>query len=161
MSQEHKRRFRFSSRTLLLGVAILAVLFATLGQRSVRQVNERRATSEILRLGGRFDYQHATSLKADGWSSRLMAFVLYEDFARVTGVSVNRTGIRDDDLAIFKLLTGLEGLDISSTNITDASVVHLAAIPDLKYLNAHQTKLTEAGVAELKSLRPSLLVDWQ
>jgi hypothetical protein len=161
MSPRHKRRFNFSTRTLLLGVAVLAVLFATFGKRAVREVNERRATSEILRLGGRFDYLHARSLPTDGWASRLVSFVVYENFSRVTHVSLDRTGIQDEDLAIVESLPRLEGLDISKTNITDAGIVRLAAIPHLKYVNAHQTKVTEAGVAKLKSRRPSLVVDWR
>ena len=161
MSQRRKHRFKFSSRTLLIAISVLAVLFATAGTRTVREVSERHATSEIQRLGGRIDYQHATSLKANGWTSRLMSFVLYEDFTRVTHVSLDRTGILDDDLAVLASLTRLEGLDISNTEISDAGVVHLAKIPNLKYVNAHNTGLTEAGVHEIKSRFPSLVLDWR
>jgi hypothetical protein len=159
MWKKHKRSFSFSTRTLLLGVAVLAVLFAIFGKRTVREVNERRATSEILKLGGRFDCLHARSLPANGWASRVVSFALYEDFSRVTHVSLDRTGVRDEDLAILESLPRLEGLDISTTRITDAGVESLAAIPHLKYVNVHQTNLTEAGVARLKSQRPSLVVD--
>ena len=93
--------------------------------------------------------------------SRLMSFVLYEDFTRVTHVSLDRTGILDDDLAVLASLTRLEGLDISNTEISDAGVVHLAKIPNLKYVNAHNTGLTEAGVHEIKSRFPSLVLDWR
>jgi len=162
MSPQFKRRFTFSTRILLIVVTVLAVLFATLGKRMNRELQERRATSAIQRLGGRFDYDQSTSrsLMAGGWLFRLTAFVLYEDFFQVTGVSLDSTAIVDDDLATLALLPKLEGLDISSTEVTDAGVVHLAKVPNVKYVNAHKTKMTYAGVAELKSRRPSLLVDW-
>ena len=131
------------------------------GPRAVREGKERLATAEITRLGGRFDRQHARSLDRDGWPSRWVAFVLYEDMARVTGVSLDGTGIVDDDLATLASLPCLEGLDISRTEITDAGVVHLTKMPNLKYVNAYNTKLTEAGVRELRSRRPSLVVDWR
>jgi hypothetical protein len=157
----NKRRIRFTTRTLFTVVTLLAILCAFFGARAVREGRERLATAEITRLGGRFDYQHAKSLTRDGWPSRLMSFLFYEGFARVTHVSLDRTGIRDDDLAVLASLPSVEGLDISSTAITDAGVVHLGKLRNLKYVNAHNTRLTETGVHELKTRRPSLVVDWR
>jgi hypothetical protein len=161
MAPHTKRRFTFSTRVLLIVISVLAILFASFGQRMSRELQERQAKSDIQRLGGRYDCEHSTSLIMGGWPSRFMAFVLYEDFSHVTGVSLDGTRIVDDDLAVLASLPNLEGLDISGTEITDASVVHLAKLPNLKYVNAHKTKMTNAGVAELKSRHPSLLVDWR
>ncbi len=157
----NRRRIRFTTRTLLTVVSLVAILCAFFGARAVREGRERIATAQITRFGGRFDYEHARSLADDGWPSRLMSFLLYEDLARVTHVSLDRTAILDDDLAILASLPNLEGLDISNTEITDAGIVHLAMIPNLKYINAHNTKLSETGVDELKSRRPLLFVDWR
>lgn len=156
-----KRRIRFTTRTLFAVVTLLAILCAFFGARAVREVREHRATTQITRLGGRFDHRPADMLTRDGWVARSMTLLVYEDFARVTHVSLDRTQIRDDDLAVLASLPNLEGLDISNTDITDAGVVHLSMLPHLKYINAQKTKLSESGVNELKSRRPSLFVDWQ
>ncbi|MCA9170083.1 MAG: hypothetical protein KDB23_20545 [Planctomycetales bacterium] len=156
-----KRRIRFTTRTLFAVVTLLAILCAFFGARAVREVREHHATTQITRLGGRFDHQPAGILTRDGWVTRSMSFLVYEGFARVTHVSLDRTRVLDDDLAVLASLPNLEGLDISNTDITDAGVVHLAMLPNLKYINAQRTKLSEAGVNELKSHRPSLFVDWR
>ena len=82
MSHPSKRRLNFSSRTLFIAVTILAILLASFGNRAVRELQERRTKSEIQRLGGRFDCRHAVSLTANGWPSRFMSLMLFEDFAR-------------------------------------------------------------------------------
>ena len=154
MAPRTKRRFVFSTRVLLLVITVLEILFAMFGHRMSRELQQRHATSEIQRLGGRFDYQHSTSQMTGGWSSRLMALLLYEDFTNVTGVSLDGTKIVDDDLVMLASLPKLEGLDISSTGITDAGVVHRTKIPNVKYINAHNTKLTDAGGCRTKTVSP-------
>ena len=155
------RSFRFSLRTLFAVLTAVALLCAVFGPRVVRGAKERRAAAEITCLGGRFDRQRLKSLDRDAWPSRWAAFLLYEDMTRVTGVSLDRTGIVDDDLATLASLPCLEGLDISGTEITDAGLAHLTKVPNLKYVNAHKTRVTEAGVRQLRSGRPSLVVDWR
>jgi len=156
-----RRFFRYSLRTLLLSVTLFAILCAMFGARMVREGRERLATAEIIRLGGRFDYRHVSAIEQDGWFSRSISFLFYEDYGRVTGVSLDQTGIVAGDLAVLTSLTRLEGLDISNTEITDAVVPVLAAIPRLKYVNIHNTRLTESGIRELKERRPYLMVDWK
>lgn len=152
---------RFSIRTLLIGIALVAILCGLFGTRSMHAVRDRQVAFEIRRLGGRFDYANHMSVSDLPWYSRLITLLVYEEFSRITHVSVDGTAVTDEELAHIASLSDLQGIDISNTAITDVGLDHLAKTRSLRYVNAHNTKLTERFVDDLRKRRRSLVVDWQ
>lgn len=179
-----RRYTRFSTRTILVSVGLIAIVFAVAGVRSIRALGERRAVAEVHRLGGQSVCANSAGTNELPWHRRLMANLLYEDLVRVTHVSLARTTVTDDDLAELAFLTHLRTLDISGTAITDAGLERLQALPNLRtldisstsitnsgleqleamprlqYVNAHDTQLRGVAVHELRVRRPSLWIDW-
>src|SRR5215471_6511645 len=101
-----RRWFRFSLRTLLAGVAIVAVLIWIPVRRAREQ---RQAVDEILRRGGtvRFDFEKtgATEPAGPAWLRRLLG----DDYFRtVDEVFLDGLAVTDDDL---KILGGLPSLE--------------------------------------------------
>lgn len=156
-----KRIATFSIRTSLIAITLIAVLIAAFGARSVRSVRERQIASDIQSFGGRYDYANARATCDLPWHSRLLSHVVYEDFSRISHVSVDGTAVTDDDLSRIALLSHLAGIDVSNTTITDDGLSHLASMPRLRYINAHNTNLTESFVNELRRQRRSLVIDWE
>jgi len=160
-SMSTSKRVRYSTRTLLAGITLVAILLAAFGLRSMHSIRDQHIATEIQRLGGRFDYANYGSVRDLPWCPRLIARLAYEDFSRITHVSVDGTAVTNDDLAQLGSLSHLQGIDISNTQITDAGLDHLAKNPNLQYVNAHKTNLTEGFVSDLRKRRPNLVVDWK
>ena len=149
----------FTTRTLLIAIALIAVVCALFGRRLFRGQQERIAVAEITRLGGRVSYENRDLLAQEGYLTRWVAALFYEHIGRVTGVSLNGPKVTDADLQHLASLTGLEGLELSQTNVTDAGLKHLKKLPRLRYVNLGGTNLTEAAIRDLREAMPKLYVD--
>ncbi len=120
-------------------MTIFSVVCAFFGARVLQIAIEELAVADIQRLGGRVSRQSSRSLADDGWITRTVTFILFEDLAYVTEVSLNRTAITDGEVERLKPLGHLRGLDISNTSISDNALVILADIPSCRVLHEHFT----------------------
>ena len=174
--EKRKRRWlQFSLRTLLVAVAVLAVLLGLTTDRARRQRAAVRRTRE---LGGdiRYEYENQKGGQPPGpeWLRRLLGD---EYFLTVIGIAFGTRYLTDDDLEYFKVLTdlrvlrlrnaqvtdaGLEklkgftkltDLELSATQITDHGLVHLQGLLNLESLKLDDTDVTDQGLAHLKGMR--------
>jgi hypothetical protein len=74
-------------------------------------------------------------------------------------ISLDGTGVTDDDLAMFGDCNFVEILVLSNTNITDAGLVRLQHLGRLDTLMLINTNVTEAGVAALRAALPNTHIE--
>lgn len=160
MSDAHarpRRWFRFSMRSLLLLVALLAVPLAW----KVNRVHHQRAVvAEVMSNGGMISYSD------DPYSLRLRGVVrastpnlswwrswLGDDyFVDVVGVILTGSTVGDATLARIATLPNLERLDIYSNKITDDGLKPLASHRKLKELTLSSPHVTDKGLRHLTGL---------
>ena len=146
-----RRWFRFRLRSLLIAVAVIAVLIWIPVKRATEQ---RDAVNAILRLGGivRYDFESAGSTEpsAPVWLRRLIG----EDyFRRVDSVNLNDLPVTDDELALLRLLPALEKVEIRScAKVSDKGLIHLRELSNLRRLDLQGTQITDDGLKYLTAL---------
>jgi hypothetical protein len=164
-SRPRRRWLRFSLRTLLLVVTLVAVALSVWVNQAERQ---RRAVAAIRAAGGwvKYDYERRPlvtgtavgfsvqstpqssfdgELPGPDWLCRLLGV---DYFADVTWA------LRFDeiDVAILCALTSLERLDLSGTQVSDAGLAHLSGLTSLQVLNLDGTQVSDAGCVRLSGL---------
>jgi len=70
-------------------------------------------------------------------------------------LSIQETGLRDEDLRAFVGHRYLRGLYLRGTRITDGAVSHLATLKSLHVLNLHNTNLSPTAIDSLKAALPN------
>jgi hypothetical protein len=153
-----RRWFRFSLRSLLLLVALIAVPLAW----KVNQVrNQRIVVAEVQRLHGRVYYDHQVTRSRFGFGPSLgqspgpawlTRFLGDDFFADVVGVAVFY-GATDQTIAQIATLPHIERLVVHSDQVTDAGLEHLAAQSKLTSLHLTSSKVTRRGLAHLAGLK--------
>lgn len=79
---------------------------------------------------------------------------------QIDDVRLDRSTVKDDDLAVIASAAEIERLHVSNTQISDAGIAHLAGLRKLRQLNLQSTRITDAGVKQLvvhKELRSLML----
>jgi hypothetical protein len=153
-ARPRRRWLRFSLRTLLVVVTLVAVAVAYWVNGAQRQ---RRAVAAIQAVGGEvgYDYTDVTKPAVDGklpgpdWLCALLGVDYFDD---VTYVVVPQSA-GDETVTLLSGLTHLEILHLSETQITDASMAHLAGLTHLEVLHLNGTRVTNAGLVHLRGLR--------
>jgi hypothetical protein len=164
-----KRRWcQFRLRTLFLLVAVCAVPCGLFKWKWDRKQAERRAVTEIKKVGGFVAYDWQVT---EGYSASAVTLLrlkqaqrreppgpavlrkfLGDDFlAHLVQVQFPYAEITDDELVWMKALPDLEYLDLrNKKGITDNGLEHLQSLSRLHWLVLNQTKLTGAGLRHLK-----------
>jgi predicted Zn finger-like uncharacterized protein len=122
-------------------VALIISAFSSGRHDSMDMVDfaaEKQDTAPIEALGGRCD-------------------LIAGPDSPVTGIRLNGTQVKDQDLVILQNYPDLRFLDLSDTAVTDAAVPMLADL-DLNELVVTNTKMTKAGVNKLRRANPTLKV---
>ena len=171
---------RFSVRTLLLAVTILALW---LGIQASQAKRERRAVARIVELGGlvRYDWEHdeAGKYQSDAappgpdWLRNVIGSEFFQDvvyaqlsftdandvdMARVADLPhletlwLNSTAIGDEGIAQLRQLQGLKRLYLQNTRIGDPALLHLGQLRRLEGLNLGGTNITDGGLHHLQDL---------
>jgi hypothetical protein len=73
-------------------------------------------------------------------------------------VSFGNSGVRDEDLAIFRDFPYIQILDLSHTKVGDNGLKHLANLPALKDLIVVGTPISEQALEEFRRDHPSVTV---
>jgi hypothetical protein len=173
-----RRWLRFSLRTLLVVMALIAVVFGFV----MKQAREQRlAVAAILESGGRvlYDFQpddsehvrgrldraQAESRRGparhiyidDPWEPRwLLDIVGLDCFHRVKQVSLRGPGAKDSTMEQVSRLSGVKRLGLYSTSITDAGLANIDNLNDLEYFEIDRCLITDAGLAHVGRL-PNLM----
>jgi hypothetical protein len=154
----HSVRFRYSLRTFLLLVTVLAVIGGTFVSRCQQQ---RRAVAEIERLGGTVFYDYAyrhddhpgkssitwNAQPPDRWLTRLLGRDVSH---RVVGVWGYQQYHFAQSTSVFHPF-GPVRADTEFHTHTDRSLRSLRGLRALQFLDLSETTVTDDGLAQLKS----------
>ena len=150
-----RRRFRFSLRTLLVLVVILAIPLGWIAKER-RQSQREQEIAEQLRnqgnhsvvLGGPYDKLHLADTQ--GWWRNLARTVLG---ARIEVIGAHGPGLQD--LSPLAGLTNLECLEIPFTQVSDLKpIAGLTTLQNVSLSNTHVSDLTPlVGLKHLQILR--------
>ena len=132
--------FEYSLRTLLVFVALFAVVFGWVGLKMWQVIGERDAAAAIGKLGGKVIWSDTTG--------------------RVAVVNLSNTRVTDSDLQVLEGLPRLHQLCLDNTDVTDAGLKHLKGMRDLYCVNLHHTKVTNEGVRKLYQALPYVDVEY-
>jgi hypothetical protein len=181
-----RRWFRFSLRTLLLLVAIVAVGFGWLGVK-IRQAHEQRdAVAAIVKLNGivcydyepgpSYGYQQPAIPPGPTWLRNLLGvdFLAHADQVWLDGsfpvdelsrlhslpgvrfLSISNPQNADGVLDSLAGLTQLKELNVCGMHVTDGSLVYLARLTQLKQLNLVDTQVTDERYDDLRRALPNV-----
>ena len=70
----------------------------------------------------------------------------------ITWLSLAKTNVQDEWLAVVGQFPNLTRLQLEKTNISDAGLVHLSKLEHLEALNLYGTKITDSGLETLKEM---------
>jgi internalin A len=141
-----RRWFRFSLRTLLLAMTLLA---CWLGYQVWRWNERDKAIAQLRALGGEVSFGTNPTPK---W---LVAMFGEKPFRRVGIVNLHRLPATDEHLQLMAWFPDLETVTINGTQVTDAGLKHLDGMSKLWWLEMEWNNISDEGLAELKDL-PSL-----
>jgi len=138
-------RFRFSLRTLLVLITLLA---CWLGYQTWRWREHDKAVATLVALGGE------VSFAKSAWVHALTG---EKPFKHVTAVNLHRVPATDEHLRMLTWFPRVESLVLNRSKVTDVGMQHLAKLPKLRWLELEGVDIGDEGLAELKDL-PSLKV---
>lgn len=159
----HWPKLRFSIRTLLIFVLLLALLIAGLKWHVDSQIaaveREYEAIIAIEATGAAVDLADKAKPilgKTPGWLRRFFTSNTYQP---VRVVHLNNFRVRHpvDELLLqlkdhLEALTEPERINLTGTNMTDQGLKHLSGMQRLREITMARTQVTDAGLAHLQSL---------
>jgi internalin A len=157
MTKMPRRRFRFSLRTLLLAMFVLAVAFAWPGRILMRIRHQRQIVAQIAATGGyvNYDYQVAGKHLADKpppGPFQLRYFLGDDAFAYVEVVSLLDSPTTGEVLKRLPELPRLTHVSLAGPQVDDSSVQMLQKLPGLRELSLKETNITSVGLANLRAM---------
>ncbi len=158
-----RRWFRFSLRSLLLLVAVLAIPLGWLGWKVNRARNQRIVVTELQKLNAQFIYDYQIVIK-NGWLTKsnlsspgpkwLTELLGNEFFTDVYCVTVDDPKATNETIALIAKLPGVEGVNLTSrTGITDVGLVHFAEMHNVDGVKLVSDRITGSGLVHLTSLK--------
>ncbi len=146
--QERGRLWRFSLRSLLVLIAVIAAGVGVAGRRVAEVRTERSVAAEIQRLGGYLRFQERAPVPE--WLTRWLG----EDFfADLYLAEIDSPLLSDDTLVQLAKLRHLEWLLLDSDRITDRGLRRIAKLSELCRLDLASRHITDDGLAALETLR--------
>jgi hypothetical protein len=150
---------RFSLRSLLVLIALVAVGLGVFAFWRDTKVREQRAADTILDRGGSVGWVDGRPLaKRPRWVQRL-AWVLPEECLNtVCSIDFPRDPT-DADLALLDDLPHIKTLYlVRAKNVTPAGLAHLASLSEVQYADLKETPLGPAGFAHLAHWRGATML---
>ncbi len=162
-----RRLTRFRLRTLLILMAVVAVLIGSI-RHAVDQHHVEQHALQQLR-----DYRFPVTVKVERpwWAPDRLNSRLNHVFDRVVylsitgqsldwerGLSLDPRNFNDEHMPLLSRFRKLERLNLSFTQISGESVDELVALRSLKVLDISHTRVGDAGISEFKKRRPDCLV---
>jgi len=150
-------RFRFNLRSLLVGMAVLGLAIAILGNQLRVAVRQSHALWALWRQGGAFNVAFAYPVDS-GWFVWLIEHVGFDPFGKVVDVDVGTDDAVDAFVAHKAEFADVKTLMFGS-GVTDRGLSHAAELnqfPSLTNANFHGSTITDEGLEYLagwKNLR--------
>jgi hypothetical protein len=149
-----QRWFRFSLRTLLIVVTVLAVPLGWVGWR-LRQVRREQATiAWVVEIGGRVYFPSGASGAAGGERSWWVKNTAKWFGERAWGVHFRNKQV--SDLSPLVELKNLKTLNFRDTQVSD--LTPLAALESLNQLLIYNTQVSYEQVQELRQALPNCVI---
>lgn len=156
------RWMRFSLRTFLLVITLVAIWIGFKCQRAREQANAVAALQK-LSVQVIYDWQYRmgryelppTSAKpsAPEWLRKAVGEHFFQTVVRIDG---NFAQIHDADLKILEQLPEIRYVSLCDTSVTDEGMRYIAALPNVQFVVLAATKVGDAGLKQLtkaKTLR--------
>jgi hypothetical protein len=167
------RLTRFSVKTLLVVITVLAIL---IGLETNRVRRQNAAISVVQRLGGSisFDYERGeehAKIRRDGdgtpyfwdmpyWTSpvnppapRSLRSLFGDDFfRRLERVYLGSTGVSDADIKALGYVLSLRSIELQNTRIGDEGLAHVRNLRNLRLLIVGGDEITDEGLRHLAQL---------
>ncbi|MBC7853404.1 MAG: hypothetical protein IAF94_08215 [Pirellulaceae bacterium] len=154
-----RRRFRFTLRSILIVVTLLAM---GLGYFSFRAQDQRSAVARIHALGGYLQYDNNNVDNNPRWSPAgwlwLRRLVGDDYFQDVVFVNLDQTKVSDADLRVIGKLRRTTGLSLNRTDVSDEGLALINGMTELKHLKLEKTNVTSEGIHRLPWAVSSLLL---
>lgn len=125
---------RYSLRTLLIVVSLLAVLFAWIGVQIRQSREQRRLAAMCIQLGASITYTEGA-----GGKVAAIHFPNYND-------------LNDEQLKQLARLSRLRTLWLNLSKVTGSGLAVLVDFPALRELHLNGNQLTDDGIRHLKQL---------
>jgi len=109
---------------------------------------DRRAAQAVASLGGWATIRFDGSVRKITKQEQLPP----QPF-ELTGLSLDRTKVTDDELALFEGLSKMTEIHLANTHVTDAGLKHLQGLFQLETLHLDGLQITDAGLASLRNLK--------
>jgi hypothetical protein len=169
-ARPRRRWFRYSLRTLLAAVTLVALALGVWVHRAERQ---RRAVAAIRDMGGHvfYDFERLPEfdpttgelvfdLPAPAW---MMNGLGWDYFADVTVVILSYSNMTDERMPLLKAFPEMKRFQIGTdqrlagrpVQVTDASIELLASFTSLKYVNLSGAQVSAKGVDRLQQALPN------
>ena len=162
-TKSRRRWFRFSLRSMLLLVVVIAI---PLAWKVNRARNQRAVVAELRKLNAQIDYyhgyEHYYEMEATKGVQRFVPppggkwlhdLLGREYFVEVIQVTVDGPQVTDDTLALIAKLPYVKYVSLNSaTGITDIGLAHLARMHNLEGVTLFSNRITDTGVVHLTGL---------
>ncbi len=174
-------RFQFSIRSLMLFVAVVAVVCSWFSVRMQQARKQREAVEVIEKAGGGVTYESLEGSSVPEWVRTLLGDDFFVDVHVVWGgyrlanlnsrlplmdldgrrafmesrpprVLSNEPVFGGNETPYFKGLTNLQTLFLDGSQITDAGLKHLEGLTKVTELYLNHTEITDAGLEHLEGL---------
>jgi|SRR6185295_10831747 len=156
VSTPHRRWLRFSLRSLLLLVLVLAVSFAWMIHKAKEQ---GIAVAALTKMGCQCEVAYDKAGNRPATVLEWFRWVVGEEEPRsVNWVRCSGSQITDTDLVHLNGLSRLKVLNLEGSHITDAGLVNLQGLTHLEELYLNESQLTDAGVERLHKALPKCKV---
>jgi type II secretory pathway pseudopilin PulG len=147
--QAKRRRYRFSLRTLFIGILAVALVCGWFAAKLQIARRQQQAVATIRATGAEVGYDYNQN-RPPQWLTDLQGV---DFFCPVITVHVYpNTNITDADLALLKTFPNLQCLYINRSSITDAGLKNLSALTRLQFLYLDRPCISDEGLRSLQNL---------
>lgn len=143
---------------MFIAITLFAVLAGLFGRRIVLVTRENAATRQVIRLGGRVTYAGRRSLQSETVLTRLVSYLVFDDFDHVTGVGFQDVPVGNEDMKLLRSFRRVEAVTLGGTLVTDDCIDTLIELAHLKSVGLWDTDVTDSGIQRLKTKHPTLMV---
>ena len=156
-----RRRFqsrKFSLKTLLIMIALIAALGGLYGRRVELMNRERAAARRVMGLGGELSYAGQRTLQGEAVTTRLVSYLLFDDFDHVSAVVFRNAPVKDKDVEVLRSFRRVAHVTLTGPLVTDGCIQTLINLPHLRSVSLWRTGVTDAGIKRLRAQHPLLMV---
>lgn len=171
-----KRRWpQYRLQTLLLLVALLAVLLSWVRTKLGDEEQERAAAAAVKKMGGeawwghrplwlrsiagQYCFEAVVGVRFRGMRATDAALQVVESLGQLESLYLTDCDVTDAGLGRLSGLHWLTSLSLDGTRITDAGLEHLKGLGRLESLGLSGTRVTDAGLEQLRGLKHLELMD--